>query len=374
MVLRPPAFVCGPLAWPPLLTQIVGTAALEGLRPAVARGRVLVCDPANPSALPDPAAGQGEIPGLLVPDPLAQDRLRFVARALRSPGATALEVMQDGRSGVAQTWRGQPGPVTWEAAAWAAAGHDEVLRLAVMEILSLRTERSAEDLAVSLPMVLSRAAARQAARQGVPADLRSATPSEAVETLACETLHAGFFLTKAYRLRHPRFDGRPSPELRREVFVATDAALVLPYDPRRDRVLLVEQFRMGPYGRGDPRPWMLEPVAGRIDAGETPEAAARRECLEEAGLALRALEKISTHYCTPGYSTEVFHLYLGLCDLPDVTTGQGGLDSEQEDIRSHVIGFARAMALVESGEANNGPLVLSLIWLQRERARLRASG
>lgn len=374
MVLRPPVFVCGPLASPPLLAQIVGTEALEGLRPAVAPGRILACDPEAPYALPDLAPGQGEITGLLVLDPVAQERLWFVARALRARGTVGIEVMQDGQSVAAQTWRGHPGSAGWGSAVWEAADHGEVMQLAVAEILSRRNGRPAGDLAGMLPMVLSRAAARQAARQGVPADLRSATSSDAVEILACETLHAGFFLTKACRLRHPRFDGRPSAEVRREVFVASDAALVLPYDPHRDRVLLVEQFRMGPYGRGDPRPWMLEPVAGRIDAGETPEAAARRECLEEAGLTLRALEKISTHYCTPGYSTEVFHLYMGLCDLPDAKTGQGGLDSEQEDIRSHVISFERAMALLESGEANNGPLVLSLIWLQRERARLRASG
>jgi nudix-type nucleoside diphosphatase (YffH/AdpP family) len=164
-----------------------------------------------------------------------------------------------------------------------------------------------------------------------------------------------------------------SEPLQREVFVATDAALVLPYDPMRDRVLLVEQFRMGPYGRGDPRPWMLEPVAGRIDGGETPEEAAHRECLEEAGLSLRGLERISSHYCTPGYSTEVFHIFLGICDLPDTDKGQGGLATEHEDIRTHVIDFERAMTLLQTGEANNGPLVLSLIWLQRERARLRAS-
>lgn len=373
VVLKPPVLVCGPLAALPLLTQIVGAGAVERLSRVVARGWILTCDPVHPFALPDLVPGQGEVRGVLLSDPAALARLRHVVTALRAPGWQAVEVMQAGRRIAAQTWRGQGGPLMWHATDW-DAGAGAVMALAVAEILSLRDLRPAEDLAQHLPMVLARAAARVAAQPGAPAALRSATPAEAVEMLACETLHAGFFLTRAYRLRPPRFDGHPSPEVRREVFVATDAALVLPYDPRRDRVLLVEQFRMGPFGRGDPRPWMLEPVAGRIDAGEMPEAAARRECLEEAGLALRRLEKISTHYCTPGYSTEVFHLFLGLCELPDLETGQGGLDSEQEDIRTHVIGFARAMALVESGEANNGPLVLSLIWLQRERARLRASG
>ncbi|MEM6579286.1 MAG: glutamine-hydrolyzing GMP synthase [Pseudomonadota bacterium] len=89
-----------------------------------------------------------------------------------------------------------------------------------------------------------------------------------MQVASCEATHEGYFLTRHYALRHTLFDGGQSAEVQREVFVATDAAIVLLYDPKRDRVLLVEQFRMGPFGRGDPSPWVLEPVAGRVDAGE----------------------------------------------------------------------------------------------------------
>jgi len=252
---------------------------------------------------------------------------------------------------------------------------------------ALRTEALAEvlrgydrgadvaEMAARRQMILARAHARIEARaHAAPVTLRSDAPREAVAQDRVETTHDGFFLTRRYDLRAPLFDGGQSEVLAREVFVATDAALVLPYDPARDRVLLVEQFRMGPYGRGDPRPFMLEPVAGRVDGGETPEQTARRECREEAGLDLRGLEKISSHYCTPGYSTEYFHLFLGICDLPELGQGRGGLETEQEDIRTHVIAFTQAMDILRSGEANNGPLVLSLLWLERERARLRAAG
>ena len=81
---------------------------------------------------------------------------------------------------------------------------------------------------------------------------------------------------------------------------------------------------------------------------------------------------ISSHYCSPGCSTEYFHCFLGLCDLPDTAGGQGGLETEHEDIRSHILSFDAAMALIPSGEAANGPLVLSLLWLSMERERLRA--
>ena len=148
---------------------------------------------------------------------------------------------------------------------------------------------------------------------------------------------------------------------------------MLPYDPVRDRVLLVEQFRMGPYGRRDPRPWMLEPVAGRVDPGETPEQTAHRECMEEAGISLIGLEKIAGYYCTPGYSTEYFHNFVGLTDLPDDLPRLGGLDTEAEDIRLHLLSFDDAIALIGTGEADNGPLILSLMWLSQNRERLRAA-
>jgi nudix-type nucleoside diphosphatase (YffH/AdpP family) len=230
---------------------------------------------------------------------------------------------------------------------------------------------SGDDLHHRMPMISARAAARWAARAGAPARIRSALPADRVELIAQSTPHSGFFLTREYQIRHPGFDGVLTPALNREVFVASDAAIILPYDPARDRVLLVEQFRMGPFGRGDPLPWMLEPVAGRVDLGEDPAETARRECLEEAGLTLAEIEHIASYYCSPGCSTEYFHCYLGLCDLPELKQGRGGLASEHEDIRTHVLDFERAMELIPSGEANNGPLILSLIWLARERDRLR---
>jgi len=259
----------------------------------------------------------------------------------------------------------------WSLPAWQAAWGD-LNRKAAQEAMGYFGQISAAELAKRMPMIRSRAAARIAAADEVPANIRSDTSSNEVIDISIEPTHAGFFVTRTYELRHPTFAGGLSDTVHREVFVATDAAIVLPYDPKRDRVLLVEQFRMGPYGRGDPKPWMLEPVAGRVDPGETPEDAAHRECFEEAGLRLGHLEKIAGYYCSPGCSTEYFHCYVGLCDLPQETTGQGGLDSEHEDIRTHVLGFNEAMELLTSGEADNGPLILSLVWLARERDRLRA--
>jgi nudix-type nucleoside diphosphatase (YffH/AdpP family) len=118
---------------------------------------------------------------------------------------------------------------------------------------------------------------------------------------------------------------------------------------------------------------VFEPIAGLVDAGEDPEDAARREAEEEAGLKLGLLEPMVRVYASPGYSTEFFHCYLGLADLSEFSASSGGLASEHEDIRSHVMSFDAAMALVQSGEINAGPLIMMLYWLLAERGRLRAS-
>jgi len=157
----------------------------------------------------------------------------------------------------------------------------------------------------------------------------------------------------------------------RAAFVSGDAVTVLPYDPKRDRVLVIEQFRVGPFARGDGQPWLLEAITGRIDPGETPEEAGRREAMEEAGLVLQALLPVAQYYSSPGAKSEFLHSFVALCDLPDDAAGVFGVRGEAEDIRGHLIGLDALMALVASGEVNVGPLVLTALWLQHESPRLR---
>jgi nudix-type nucleoside diphosphatase (YffH/AdpP family) len=183
--------------------------------------------------------------------------------------------------------------------------------------------------------------------------------------------YAHFFALDDMQVRHERFDGTMTEPLDRAVFIAADAAIMLPYDPIRDRVLLVEQIRMGPLARGDTSVWQLEPIAGHVDPGETPEQAVQREALEEAGLTVQFLEKVAEVYASPGNSTEFYYIFMGLADLPDGAQGAGGLASEGEDIRSHILSFDELMALVGNFDAANAPLVLAAYWLAHNRARLR---
>jgi nudix-type nucleoside diphosphatase (YffH/AdpP family) len=219
-----------------------------------------------------------------------------------------------------------------------------------------------------------RALARVRARgDAAPVRARSGfAAAEAVETLGLARPYARYFGVEEHRLRHRRFDGRMSAPLDRAVFASGDAVTVLPFDPGRRRVLLIEQFRAGPFARRDPHPWCLEAIAGRCDAGEGPEATARREAREEAALALGRIERIAGYYTSPGTMTEHITAFVAEAEL-DRAGGVFGLPEEDEDIRVLVMGLDAAMALVRLGEVNNAPLLLSLLWLAAEADRLAAA-
>jgi nudix-type nucleoside diphosphatase (YffH/AdpP family) len=108
----------------------------------------------------------------------------------------------------------------------------------------------------------------------------------------------GFFKVIRYRLRHRQFAGGMGAELVREVLERGHAVVVLPFDPMRDQVVLIEQFRIGALGVvADP--WLVEPVAGIIEPGETAPEVARREALEEAGLELMDLVPACSYFASP---------------------------------------------------------------------------
>ncbi|MCI2398523.1 gamma-glutamylcyclotransferase [Aliiroseovarius subalbicans] len=243
------------------------------------------------------------------------------------------------------------------------------------EVMSYFGQVPAEEVARRFSMIRTRAASRaRAEASAAPTTLRSALGDGDVAVTDARRPYSNFFTLEEHDLSFRRFNGAMSASVNRAGFLGGDAVTVLPYDPVRDRVLVIEQFRVGPHLRGDPHPWVLEPIAGRIDAGESPQDAARREGLEEAGLEMQALEHIADYYPSPGAVSEFLYSYVGLADLPDSAAGLGGVDHEQEDIRSHVISFDRLMELVTSGEAGCGPLVLSALWLGQNRDRLRRRG
>lgn len=229
-----------------------------------------------------------------------------------------------------------------------------------------------EDIARIAAIIRSRAQAVLATRAWQRENrVGAGLSADDTEIVARGHPYDGFFGVEEIFARFRRFDGSTHDEVKRAVYRVTDAATLLPYDPVRDRVLLIEQLRFGPLAQGDPSPWLLEPVAGLIDAGETPEETARRETAEEAGLALGEIHFVSRYYPSPGGVAQVLFSYLGIADLPDEAAGLGGHSAEDEDILGHLVSFDDAMALLECGDIVNAPAIITLQWLSVHRDRLR---
>ena len=259
---------------------------------------------------------------------------------------------------------------TGEQVAMSAEDIDLAVEIAE-EIMLYASNTPANHVARQLPRIQARAASRV---RGMNSKHGAHTSAGPIEQLSRKRAHGGFFAFDQIGMTHQTFRGGMSEPVAREVFVGTDAAILLPYDPVRDRVMLVEQVRWGPWIRKDKTPWLLEPIAGLVDPGETPEACALREAQEEAGLAVNSLHAVSECYASPGAVSDFFYIYVGLCDLPDGVTGLGGLDGEGEDIRSHVFSFSDVMEMAERMEVAVAPLEVALYWLSYHRDRLRAGG
>ena len=192
-----------------------------------------------------------------------------------------------------------------------------------------------------------------------------------VEVEDVRTAYDGFLRVTVQRLRHRRFDGTMSPTLTREVLERGTAVCCLPYDPRSDRVLLIRQFLVGALVAGlPPRP--LQVVAGMVGAGETDEAVARRETMEEAGCALKRIVRAQAFLPSPGGTSERIVAFCGEADLKDAG-GVHGLASENEDIRVEVVDADVAISLLDEGAIEAGPAVIILSWFARHRERLRAA-
>ncbi|MEM7189301.1 MAG: NUDIX domain-containing protein, partial [Pseudomonadota bacterium] len=211
---------------------------------------------------------------------------------------------------------------------------------------------------------------RAATEEPVAGTLRATRGPDDVVSEEINRPYTEYFAIEEHRLRHRLFNGEMSAPMQRTAMTSGDAVTVLPYDPKLDRVMLIEQFRAPMYARGDKCPWGVEVIAGRMDKELSAEACARREALEEGGIELGQLEQIAAYYASPGIAAEHLTAFVGHADL----SGKGGvfgLDVENEDIRAFTCSIDEALAGLTSGEITIGPAIISIQWLALNRDRLR---
>lgn len=189
------------------------------------------------------------------------------------------------------------------------------------------------------------------------------------EIVSRDVVYEGIFRLARYHVRHRLFKGGFSDVFLRELMERYSAAAVLPYDPKTDRVILIEQFRMG--GMANPNgPWLLEIPAGVLVGNVTPEETAFNEAQEEAGCEVTELLPICEYFVSPGGQNEYINVYCGKIDASNVK-GVHGLEHEHEDILVHNLTFDQALAKLQAGEIKTSPAIIGLLWLQINREMLR---
>ena len=174
--------------------------------------------------------------------------------------------------------------------------------------------------------------------------------------------YSGHFSVRKLILQHRCFSGDWSDPLSREVFERGDAVGVLPYDPESDTLVMIEQFRPGARRAGH-SPWMLELVAGVVEAGESDIDVVHREAWEEAGCSLVELVPIASFFPSAGACTEQVRLFCGRVESAQVGSVLG-LASEGEDILVHSVPRREALKMFSDNQIPNGHTLIALQWLQ----------
>ncbi|AIC26682.1 NUDIX domain-containing protein [Rhizobium sophoriradicis] len=193
-------------------------------------------------------------------------------------------------------------------------------------------------------------------------------PKSRMKIVSEQTLSNGWTRLSSYLLDYIDRKGA-TQQLKREVYHRTPAACILLYDPKRDVVVLVRQFRLAVHLNGDPA-WMIEVPAGLLD-DDHPEQAIRREAMEETGYHLRDARFLFKCYPSPGAITEVVHFFVSLIDITDRVAEGGGLDEEHEDIEVLEIPLDEAAQMIENGEIFDAKTIMLLQWALLNRNKLR---
>lgn len=186
-----------------------------------------------------------------------------------------------------------------------------------------------------------------------------------IELLNTHRAYDGFFKIDQLTFRHTLFEGGWSPVIKRELFGRGEAVIVLLYDLKAEIVVLIEQCRAGALQHAalkNHQAWLIEPVAGMVETGESNLVACKREAFEEAGVTHAEFEYICQFYPSPGGSDEILYLYAAEVDseaLPDYA----GEASEVEDIRLIKMPFSQAKSKLMKAEFNVASTIIALQWL-----------
>ena len=182
------------------------------------------------------------------------------------------------------------------------------------------------------------------------------------EIVHSERVLDGWLRVEQVTVRFETFAGGMSEPVTRDVVRRQDASVALVRHRTRGTLIFVDQFRLASAGKGGG--WVLEICAGKLDEGETPEQAARRELTEETGYTALSVTPVNSFFVSPGYTDERMHLFdIEVDGEPGEAPGDG-----HEDISLVELTPEEAFRWADEGRIIDSKTLIALYWL-RSRAR-----
>jgi len=189
-------------------------------------------------------------------------------------------------------------------------------------------------------------------------DTRPYVGNDEIRILEQQVLAHDWYLLRKTTFEHRRRDGRLQV-VSRETYDRGNGVALLLFNAARGTVVLTRQFRFPAYVNGCADGMLVEACAGLLD-GNDPLAAMRREAIEETGYAVQSPRKVFEAFMSPGSITEKLHFFVAAVDDADRRTAGGGEADEGEDIEVLELPLARALAMIASGEIQDGKTIMLL--------------
>ena len=180
--------------------------------------------------------------------------------------------------------------------------------------------------------------------------------------------YGGHFKVTKYQITHEKYSGGDTPLLQRELVARNDAVAMVAFDPHADKIVLIEQFRIG--ALKEQQPWLIEIVAGLVEDNEMPEEVVVRECQEEIGCKPSELIKIAGFYTSPGGNSEWVDLYIGKVAVTEISKN-GGLEHEGEDIKITVVPVTDVPYMLSTGEVRSAIAIIGLQWFMMNHENIK---
>ncbi|HCR0612719.1 TPA: GDP-mannose pyrophosphatase NudK [Klebsiella aerogenes] len=181
-----------------------------------------------------------------------------------------------------------------------------------------------------------------------------------IHVIKDKILSENYFLLRNMTYELTRRDGSVVRH-KREVYDRGNGATVLLYNPNKQSVVLVRQFRVATWVNGNPDGMLIETCAGLLD-NDAPEVCIRKEAIEKTGYQVGEARKVFELYMSPGGVTELIHFFIAEYSEAQRANRGGGVDDE--DIEVLELPFVRALEMVASGEIQDGKAVILLQYLQ----------